>query len=284
MSSTRPSRAGSSATSSGRACSKYDSGFDVEDGIRQLAGYAWPVRAPLDARNLPAIAGCIVAELVVVAVVALEEPTSGALAVVAALVLAPVAVASAAAAAGRLARGRFPVAAAVVYVLLPLAANRFVLASSRPAFDRSALPTLVGTQHTWLLAVGILAAVLAATLPERAAAAVGAGMLVASIVVWGTGALGGVQTLLHETGWSVAFPEWLLVATIVAAVLRRPYLGAALGCFAVCVVLRAAHHTNGVGAFWSALAPLVPVGAVLVSSLWLLVPRLRLAAARRPVS
>ena len=238
----------------------------------------------LDRRLLSALAACAAAELLLVAAVAAKEPTSGALAVVAALVLAPVAVAAVAAVARRFAGGRFPIAAAVVYVLLPLAANRFVLVSSRTAFDKTALPTLVGTQHTWLLAVGVLAAVLAATQPERAAAVVGAAVLVASLIVWHAGRLGHVQTLLHETGWSVAFPEWLLVAAIVAAVLRRPYLGTALGCFALAVVFRAAHHAAEVGGFWSALAPLAPVGAVLVSSLWLLVPRLRLAAARRPAS
>jgi hypothetical protein len=172
----------------------------------------------------------------------------------------------------------------VVYVLLPFLANRFVLAPSRGAFDREALPTLVGTHHTWLLAAGVAALVLAAVLPERAIAAAGMAALVAALVVWGVGKLDGAQTLLHETGWSVAFPEWLLVATIAAVLLRRPLLGVGLGCYALAVVLRATHHADGVGPFWGALAPLAPAGAVLVSALWLLVPRLRPAAARRPAS
>ena len=227
---------------------------------------------------------CAAAELVVVALVAAKEPTSGTLSVIAALVLAPIAVLAVATTASRFAGGRFPLAAAIVYVLLPFAASRFVLSTSRSAFDRHALPALVGTQHTWLLAVGVLAAAVAAKAPERAAAAVGAIVLVAALVAWGAGRLGHVQTLLHETGWSVAFPEWLLVATIVAAALRRPYLGAALGCFAIAVVLRASDHTGDAGVFWAALAALAPLAAVLVSSLWLLVPRLRLAAARRTAS
>ena len=239
--------------------------------------------ARFDRRQWIVLGACAIVELAVVAVVAHEEPTAGTFAVLVALLLAPVAVVGVAATAARFAGGYFPLAAAVVYVLLPLAANRFVLAPSRAAFDRRALPSLVGTQHTWLLAVGVVAALLAATLPERMAAAAGAVVLVAALVGWGAGNLGGVQTLLHETGWSVAFPEWLLAATVAAAVLRRPYLGAALGCFACAIVLHAAHE-SGVGSFWGALAPLAPLGAVLVSSLWLLVPRLRPAAARRPAS
>ncbi|HEY0416548.1 MAG TPA: hypothetical protein VGC78_09195 [Gaiellaceae bacterium] len=234
--------------------------------------------------GLRRLAACAAAQVLVVIAVAATQPTSGTAAVVAAVVLAPIAVAGVAATAARFADGAFPVAAAAVYVLLPFAANRFVLGPYRASFDRDALPALVGTQHTGWLAIGVGAVVLAAILPERVAAAAGAAVLVAAAVVWSPGALGDVQPLLHETAWSVAFPEWLLVATIAAVVLRRPLLGAAIGSFAVAVLLRASHHAGGVGSFWSAFAPLAPLGAVLVSGVWLLVPRVRLARARRPAS
>ncbi|HZU20853.1 MAG TPA: hypothetical protein VE982_06515 [Gaiellaceae bacterium] len=237
-----------------------------------------------DRRHWLWLGACVAAQIAVVAGTAAAEPTSGAAAVVAALLLAPVAVVVVASAAARLAGGRFPAAAATVYVLLPFLANRLVLGPSRGAFDRHALPALVGTRSTWLLALGIAAAALAAALPERAAAACGGAALVASLVVWSPSRLGALQPFLHETAWSVAFPEWLLVATVAAAVLRRPLLGAAVACFAVSVILRAAHHPLDGAGFWRSLAPLAPLGGVLLSSLWLLVPRLRPAFARRPAS
>jgi hypothetical protein len=232
------------------------------------------------------VAGCAAVQLVLVAVIAARQPTDGGLAVAAALVLAPVGIAAAALTADRLASGWFPACAAVVYVLLPFLANRFVLGPHRAAFDRHALPALVGVQETGLLAVGAAAAVLAATAPELAAAAAGAVVLVAALVARSPGALGDVKPMLHETAWSTALPEWLAVATIAAVVLRRPLLGAGIGCFAAAVTLYASHRLGGEASFWRALAPLVPLGAVLVSSLWLLVPPLpwRLRRDARPAS
>jgi hypothetical protein len=58
-------------------------------------------------------------------------------------------------------------------------------------------------------------------------------------------------------------------------VVRRPFLGVAIASIAVATILRAVHQPlAGVG-FWSALGPLVPTAAVLLCSLWFLVPRLR---------
>jgi hypothetical protein len=111
-------------------------------------------------------------------------------------------------------------------------------------------------------------------------------VLVAALVARSPGALGDVKPMLHETAWSTALPEWLAVATIAAVVLRRPLLGAGIGCFAAAVTLYASHRLGGEASFWRALAPLVPLGAVLVSSLWLLVPPLpwRLRRDARPAS
>lgn len=237
-----------------------------------------------DRRRLLWLGACTAAQLVVVAATAAAEPSSGTAAVVVAILLAPVAVAAVATTAARLADGRFAVAAAVVYVLLPFLGNRLVLGPYRNAFDRHALPALVGTQATWLLGVGVAAALLTAVLPELVAAAAAAAFLVAALIAWSPSDVGALQPFLHETAWSVAFPEWLVVATIAAAILRRPLLGGALGCFAVAVILRAAHHPLDDAGFWRSLAPLAPLGGVLVSSLWLLVPRLRPARAGRPAS
>jgi hypothetical protein len=230
------------------------------------------------------VAACALAQIVVVLAVAAREPTSGALAVVAAVVLAPVAVVGAATTARRFAGGRFPAVAAAVFVLLPFLARLFLLAPQRPAFDRFALPALVGVQETGVFAAGVAAVLVTALAPELVAAAAGTVALVVALIVWSLGAIGDLQPLLHETAWSVALSEWLVVATIAAVVLRRPLLGAALGCVAVAAILRAAHQPFGDAGFWRALAPVVPVGAVLVSALWLLVPRLRPAESRRTAS
>jgi hypothetical protein len=234
--------------------------------------------------SLRGVAACAIAEIVVVAVTAATQPTSGALAVLAALVLAPVAVVAVARAAARFAGGRFPLAAAIVYVLLPFIGNRFVLGQYRAAYDRNALPALVGLQHTGLFALGVLAVAAAALAPERVAAAAGAVVLVVALVVWHPSGLGDVQPFLHETAYSVALPEWVLAASIVALVLRRPYLGAAVGCLAIAAVLRAAQQPLDDQGFWRELGVLAPLGAVLLSGLWLLVPRLRPARARTAAS
>ncbi|MGZ4333690.1 MAG: hypothetical protein ACXVRJ_05390 [Gaiellaceae bacterium] len=229
------------------------------------------------------VAGCGLAAIVVVLAVAATQPTSGAPAVVAAVVLAPLGVLSAAATASRLGGARFAGAAAVVYVALPLLANRFMLGTDRGTFDRHALPALVGVQATWVFALGVAAVAATALLPERLLLAGAATGLVAGIVAWSPGAVGDVPPMLHETAYSVALAEWLVVATIAGAVLRRPFLGGALACAAVVAILRAAHQPFDDAGFWRALGPLVPAGAVLIASLGLLVPRLgpgRLAGMR----
>src|SRR6185437_15253521 len=101
---TRPSEAGSRATSSGRACSKYERGFACGSAeIRQLARYACRVLPRFDRRQLVLLGLCSAAQLLVVTLVSAKQPTSGTLAIIAALALAPVAVAGVAAAAARVA-------------------------------------------------------------------------------------------------------------------------------------------------------------------------------------
>jgi hypothetical protein len=225
-----------------------------------------------DRRQARVPAACAAAQLLVVIAVAATQPTSGAVSVAVAIVLAPLSVLSVAAAAARLSRGRFPSAAAIAFVLLPLFANRFVLGPYRGAFDSHALPALVGLQATGWFALGVLLVAIVAVAPERIVAAAAAAALVAALFAWSPGALGDVRPMLHESAWSVALAEWVVAATIVAAVLRRPYVGVSLGCIVVAAILRASHQPYDDAGFWRALAPLAPAGGVLLASLSLLVP------------
>jgi hypothetical protein len=239
-----------------------------------------------DRRQLVLIGVCGAVQLVVVVLVAAKQPTSGALAIVAALVLAPVAVAGVAVAAARLAGGWFGVAASVVLLLLPLVGHRFVIPVDRADYDRHALPALLGLHAPGMLALGVAAVWAIALLPERLAAGLGVVGLVVALVVWSPGALGDVKPMLHETAWSVALPQWVVVAAIAGATFRRPFLGIAFATAAAAVILRAAHEPYGHTGFgfWRALPPLVPVGAVLMSSLLFLVPHLRARPAHNSLS
>jgi hypothetical protein len=232
-------------------------------------------------RRLLIPAALVAAEVVVIAV-AHKEPTDGAVSVVAALVLAPLAVLSVNRTAARLATGWFPVLAAFVYVLLPLVATRFFLPGYRPIFERHALPALVGLQETWAFALGVVIVLALSILPRGVAAAGAVVLLVVAIVVWGFGDLGVWQPSVHETGWSVALPEWLLVASVLGAMLRSPAIGGALGAVIVATVLRATHHQYYTGDFWSAFGVAAPTAAVLVSSVALLVPPPRRARVAPP--
>lgn len=227
-----------------------------------------------------ALAACAVAELALVAAVAAKEPAGGAIRIVFALVLAPLAVAAVAALASRVAGGWYPVCAAAVYVLLPPVASRFMLVDFRGTFDRHALPALVGAQATGALAIGVAVVAAFVFLPRVGSAAAGVAVLIFALAFWGPDKLGGLEPMLHEEAWSVALPEWLVVASIVGVAFRAPALGAALGGFAVAVIVRASHHTVEPAGFWHALAALVPAAGVLVSSIGLLVPRFRRAAPR----
>jgi hypothetical protein len=223
----------------------------------------------------------LAAELVVVGIAA-TQPTDGVLSVIVAVLLAPLAVLAVARTAARLAPGWFPVAAAFTYTVLPLAANRFFLPGYRPTFDRQALPALVGLQATWAFALGVLILVAISVVPRGVAATGAVVALVAAVVVWGLGDLGIWQPNVHETGWSVALPEWLLVASVLGAMLRSPAIGGALAAVVVAALLHATHEPYGTGEFWRAFGVAAPSAAVLVSSVALLVPPLRRARAEGP--
>ena len=223
-----------------------------------------------------AAAGC--AAVVAVAAIAHDQPTDGALAVVAALVLAPVAVAVTALAAWRLAGPKAATAAAVVYVLLPLLGNRMMLGTYRSTFDRHALPALVGLHATGTFALGLVLVAVAALAPARVAAAGGAALAVVALVLWG-GSLGTLPPHFHETVWSVTFAEWLIVASVLGAMRRSVERGVAFGGIAIAVIAFGAHRGYDNGLFWATLAAAAPAAAVLLTSLWFLVPGRRPARA-----
>ncbi|HZP72235.1 MAG TPA: hypothetical protein VFA97_02545 [Gaiellaceae bacterium] len=229
------------------------------------------------------IAAAVCAAVLVVAAIAHKEPTDGAFAVVVALVLAPVAVILSALAARRLAGARAAAAAAVVYVLLPLLGNRLMLGTYRSTFDRHAIPALVGLHAPGTFAVGIALVAIAALAPARVAAAGGVLLAVVALVLFG-GSLGTLPPNFHETVWSVTFTEWLVVATILGALLRSIERGLALGGIAIAVVALGAHRGYDDGVFWATLAAAAPAAAVLLTSLAFLVPRRRPARAAAQAS
>ena len=236
----------------------------------------------LRSRQGLAVAALAAAALVVVALVAATQDTDGAVSVVVALLLAPVAVGATARIGGRISGPRFAVAAAAVYVVLPFLANRFMLFDYRATFDALALPALVGVQHTWVFAIGVAVAVAIAFLPRAFAAVGGVLAFVIAAAAWQFEGVGRLQPAFHESVWSVTLLEWLLVAGILGALLRAPLLALAVGGWLLAAILWGAHRGYADALFWQSLAVAVPAGALVLSSLALLVPRLRPAKRRAP--
>jgi len=225
-----------------------------------------------------AFAGALGA-VVAVVIVAVSTGHANALDFVAALVLAPCASVATLAAGRRLGGKRFGLAAAYVYAILPLLGIAYSLAVYRHTFEHDALPQLVGLEAPSRLAIGVLLVTALATLPRSILCGAGAIAAVVAVVVWGTHPLADVRGGLHETGWSIAFIEWIVVAGVIGAATRSARLAAALAGWLVFAVLHAAHDGYGAHAeFWRSLAPVTPAIALTISSLALLAPRLRSAA------
>ena len=226
-----------------------------------------------------AVGALAAVEVAVVVAVAATQTTDGALAIVIALVLAPVAVAATAAIAGRIGGERIAVAAAAVYVVLPFFGNRYMTGGYRGTFDARALPALVGLRDSLVFAVGVACAAVVAFAPRVVAAAGGMLALVVSAAAW---QLGGKTLIpgLHETVWSITLLKWLVLAGIIAVLLRSVFLAAAVGGWLLAATIWAAHRGYDDAVFWRSLAVATPAAAVLLSSLALLVPRLRPARSR----
>jgi hypothetical protein len=226
------------------------------------------------ARQRVALGALALADAIAVAAVAaMHRPSAAGLVV--ALLLTPVAVGATATIAARIGGDRFAVGSVAVLVLLPLLGNRFMLSTYRNTFDSRALPSLVGLRHTGVFALGVAIAVIVALAPRLAAAAGGATAVVVAAAVWQFDGVGAVSPGLHETVWSITLLEWLVVAGILAVALRAPLEAAAVGGWLLAGLLWAAHTGYDGAVFWRSLAVTAPAAAVLLSSLALLVPRLR---------
>ena len=217
------------------------------------------------------------AEVVVVAGVAVAYGTDGPFATAAALLLAPVAVLLTKRLGMHLGGERLGVAAAVVYILLPVLGTVYALGNYRHIFTHEAVPALVGLRATPWFALGL---VLAALALFRAAAVLFVIAAVVSIAM-GTAGLGTVRSGLHETAWSITMLAWLGIAGVIGATRRSVTLAASLAGWLTFAVLHAARQGYDDAAFWQSLSVAAPAIAVTLTSLALLVPPLRPALARR---
>jgi hypothetical protein len=220
-----------------------------------------------------------VTEVAVVAAVGSSYGTDGPLATLAALVLAPVAVVATFRAGRLLAGDAFGFAAAAVYVALPALGTVYMLASYRSTFAHQAIPDLVGLRATPFFAAGIGLALCVAA-PRAAFATLGLVLAAGALIRYGTGAFGDLRNGLHETAWSITMLEWFVLAGVFGAARRSPLISIGLAGWLTAAVLHAADRGYDGAAFWQSLAPAAPAIALLLTSLVLLVPRLRPAAAR----
>jgi hypothetical protein len=196
--------------------------------------------------------------------------------VLAAVVLSPAACIATGVVGRRVAGPGFGAAARWVYVALPVFGYLYALGTYRHTFLHGGVPQIVGLHEPQWLALGVAVAAIAAVAPEASAGALGVIAFAVGLIVWGSGGLTGLRNGLHETAWSIAFGEWVFVAGVVGLAMRRPLLALGVGGWAATVILGAADAGyGGDGEFWRALAPATPAAAVLLSSIWLLLPRVR---------
>jgi hypothetical protein len=224
------------------------------------------------------VAVLAVAAVAATAVLAATRPTGGTLSVVVALLLAPVAVWSIVAIGERLAGSSFAVAAAVVYVLLPFAARFFFYGPFVEVYKDEIAPALVGLRSTAWFALGVAIALGIALAPLRPAAVAGIAALGVALALWVDTDWTTLYGNFHETTYSPTLLSLLPFACVLAVGLRSPALAAALGGWIGFFILRGADRSYADGGFWLSLAAATPAAALLLTSLGLLVPRLRPAA------
>jgi len=216
------------------------------------------------------------------AVLAATRPTDGALSVLAALALAPVAVWSIVAIGERLAGSAFAAAAAAVYIVLPFAARLFFYGPFVEIYKKAIAPALVGLHSTGWFALGVVLALTVALAPPRPAAVGGLVALGVALFLWVDTDWTTLYGNFHETTWSPTLISLLPFACVLAVGLRSAPLAAALGGWIGFFILRGADRSYTDGGFWLSLAAATPAAALLLTSLGLLVPRLRPARAPAP--
>jgi hypothetical protein len=217
------------------------------------------------------LASLAAAEVAGVGVIGARYGTDGAVSTVVALLLAPVAVYLTYALAKRLGGERFGFAAAAVYVAVPFLGWLYMLSTYRPTFAHEAMPDLVGLRATPWFAFGLAFGVCALFRPL----AVGLAALGGVELVSGWGHLGAIRAGLHETAWSITMLAWLPIAGAIGAGRQSWFRALALAGWIAFAVGHAARQGYDDAAFWQSLSIATPAIAVLLSSLVLLVPRLR---------
>ncbi|HEY7397691.1 MAG TPA: hypothetical protein VH538_05280 [Gaiellaceae bacterium] len=223
---------------------------------------------------LPVLAVLAAAALAAVAVLAVRRPHGGTTAVVVALVLAPVAIWSVLAISERLAGRRFAVAAGIVYVVLPFAARLFFYGPFVSVYDRVVAPALVGLRAPAWFALGVALALTVALAPTMVTGTAGAIALLVALIAWVDTDWTTLYDNFHESAWSPTLLSLLPFACTLAVLLRKPWLGAAIGGWAWFFILHGVQRPYTTGAFWLSLGAATPAAAVLLTSLALLVPRL----------
>jgi hypothetical protein len=228
------------------------------------------------ASNLPSPGGlAVIAALAVGQVIAVRAHSnvSGTGPTIAALALAPVSALAATALGARIGR-RTALGAAAVCLVLPFAGRQAFYGSFLQVYDHDVMPALVGLRHTGWFALGIVAALAIAFVPERIAGIAGIVAAAAAAVAWIDVSWTHLYGDFHETTWSPTLLCYLPFAGVLGLATRRPWLAAAIGGWFAVLLLRGVNRPYYSGGLWLSLAAAVPAMALLLTSLALLVPPL----------
>jgi hypothetical protein len=246
----------------------------VQDAHAELRGLSASVPPALPGRR--ALVGLGVLSLASVLLVARHAGTPFGWSTIAALALAPLAVTSVAALGHRVAGARFAVAAGIVYAVLPFAGRLGFYGAFLDDYDHRVMPAFVGLAHTGWFALGVGVCVATVALPERIAAALGVAGAAVAAIAWVDVSWTGLYGQFHESTWSPTLVSFLPLAATIGLAIRRPWLAAAVTGWLAVLVLRGMHRTYTGGGFWLSLAAAAPQIALLLTSVALLVPPLRL--------